>query len=112
MPTHAGIVWTDGSGTTTFEAFDHNGVSMGTISVDIANGSFNGETSEDRFFGASDALGISAIRIGNSSGGIEVDHLQYGLAAAPAVPEPQTYALMLAGLGLVGGMTRRRVSSR
>ncbi|MCV2368214.1 PEPxxWA-CTERM sorting domain-containing protein [Roseateles oligotrophus] len=28
--------------------------------------------------------------------------------AVTAVPEPQTYALMLAGLGLIAGATRRR----
>ena len=30
------------------------------------------------------------------------------LAAVPAVPEPETYAMMLGGLGLVGAVARRR----
>lgn len=80
FPTKAGIVWTDGSGTTTFEAFDSLGVSLGTIGpVSIADGSSAGTTGEDRFFGVVNAGGISAIKISNTSGGIEVDHLQYGL---------------------------------
>ncbi|MGZ8259608.1 MAG: PEP-CTERM sorting domain-containing protein [Caldimonas sp.] len=110
LPTHAGLVWTDGDGSTTFEAFDHNGVSLGVVTVGLANGSFNGETNEDRFFGAIDPLGISAIKISNSSGGIEIDHVQYGLATA--VSEPETYALMLAGLGMLGALARRRGRAR
>ena len=31
FPTQVGIVWTDGGGSTTFEAFDSTGVSLGTI---------------------------------------------------------------------------------
>ena len=108
LPTHAGIVWTDGAGTTTFRAFDQNGVSLGTIGpVSIADGTFNGTTADDRFFGATNAGGISAIFISNSSGGIEVDHLQYGLAGpSTAVPEPST--LLLIGAGLAGLGRRRR----
>lgn len=80
FPTQVGIVWTDGGGTTTFEAFDSAGVSLGVIGpVAIADGSNSGTTAEDRFFGVTFAGGISAIKISNTSGGIEVDHLQYGL---------------------------------
>lgn len=83
LPTRVGIVWTDGSGTTLFEAFDSIGASLGTIGpVAIADGSFSGTTAEDNFFGVTFAGGISAITISNTAGGIEVDHLQYGLYAS------------------------------
>jgi PEP-CTERM motif len=45
-----------------------------------------------------DVDGVSSLSISN---------LQLGTVAAP-VPEPQTYALMLAGLGLLAGVARRR----
>jgi exosortase sorting signal-containing protein len=92
LPTQVGIVWTDGAGTTTFEAFGPGGVSLGQIGpVAIADGSISGTTAEDRFFGVTNAAGISAIHISNTSGGIEVDHLQYGVFnAAPPPPPPPT----------------------
>lgn len=78
-PTHAGLVWTDGVGTTLFEAFGPDGVSLGTIGpVAIADNTHNGATAEDHFFGVINASGISSIKISNTSGGIEIDHLQYG----------------------------------
>jgi len=79
LPTHVGIVWTDGLGTTLFEAFDAFGAPIEVIGpVAIADGSINGETAEDRFFGASHSGGISSVRISNTIAGMEVDHLQYG----------------------------------
>lgn len=108
LPTAAGIVWTDGTGTVTFSAFDGNGVLLGTLTGSgFADGSFNGTTAEDRFFGVQYSGGIGSIKISNSSGGIEVDHLQYG---ALPVPEPETYALLLAGLGMVALARRRRAA--
>lgn len=104
LPTAAGLVWTDGSGTTAFEAFDENGDSIGTIGpVTISDGSFSGQTAEDHFFGVLHASGISRIFISNSAGGIEVDHVQFGIAQ---VPEPSG---LLVGISVVAiGFFRRR----
>lgn len=78
LPTEVGIVWTDGAGTTSFQAFGEGGVSLGTIGpVPIADASHTGGTSEDRFFGIIHAAGIASIKVTNTSGGIEVDHLQF-----------------------------------
>jgi len=94
--TAAGVVWTDGSGTTTFEAF-RGSTSLGTIGpVAIADGSFSGTTGEDRFFGVADADGITSIKLSNTSGGIELDHVQYGL-----VPEPSSLTLLLLGFAAI-----------
>ena len=111
LPTHAGLVWTDGLGLISFEAFDQNGVSLGTVGGDHADDSFYGTTIDDRFYGAINNGGISRIVIRNQSGGIEVDHVQYGIVGAPpsnVVPEPATWAMMITGFGLAGGMLRRR----
>ena len=79
FPTVAGIVWTDGDTPVTFEAFDSVGASLGTTGpVLLQDGSNAGGTAEDRFFGVTFAGGISKITISNA-GGLEVDHLQYGL---------------------------------
>jgi hypothetical protein len=89
LPTHAGIVWTDGGGgaVVTFEARDRDGALLGTASGSHADGSNNGTTAEDRFYGVIHADGILSIRIRHTSGGLEVDHLQYGGGeSAPPCP--------------------------
>lgn len=78
LPTYAGVVWTDGFGYITFEAFDSAGVSLGTRLGAHADNSNAGTTGEDRFYGVMLGSGISKIKLKNLNGGIEMDHLQFG----------------------------------
>ena len=107
LPTHVGVVWTDGAGEVNFRAWDAGNMlvaeSLGNTHPD---GNFIGGTDEDRFYGASNAAGIARMQIWNTSGGIEVDHIQYAGRASVGVPEPAT--LLLLGMGFVGlGFARR-----
>ncbi|ARE40241.1 hypothetical protein RGUI_2100 [Rhodovulum sp. P5] len=108
--TAAAVVWTDGAGTTYFEAFDTNGVSLGSIGpVALADGTYSGTTSEDSFFGVQSADGIGSIFISNSLGGIEVDHVQYGdMYMGNPVPLPATLPLLAGAFAVAGATLRRR----
>lgn len=76
LPTEAGIVWTDGAGEIAFQAFDANGLKFANAGGSFSDGKFDGGTSEDRYFGVFDSLGISKVTVSNSIGDMEVDHLQ------------------------------------
>jgi hypothetical protein len=119
LPTHVGIVWTDvgsatpdfGVGSVVFSALDANGISLGSIGpFSLGDGSSDGGTMEDRFFGVVNPGGISQVRIsmGNSTDW-EVDHLQYGFHPS-VVPEPGSLALLATGMGSLLMLRRRRSS--
>lgn len=113
LPTHVGIVWTDGNNNIRFEAFDSANNSLGFLSGNHADGSFTGETGEDRFYGIISAGGIGSIfaqsGLPGNGGGLEVDHLQYGFAA---VPEPSTLILASSGALAIAMMLQRRFRRR
>ncbi len=118
LPKSAGIVWTDvgfrqptppeigGPSPVVFEAYDAADNLLGSVSADLGDGNVAGETAEDRFFGYSSDAGIARItlRMPNSTDW-ELDHVQYAMAP---IPEPSTYALLGAGLALLGFAVRRR----
>lgn len=81
LPTHVGIVWTDGGAgaDVTFEAYNAANALIGTRTVpQLGDNSNSGTVEEDRFFGVVASDGVRRIVVRNSGGGIEVDHLQYG----------------------------------
>ena len=111
LPTSAGLVWTDGNNPQIFEAFDALGNSLGTLTGNTADADYFGGTGEDRFYGVFDLGGISAIQLSSTGGGgIEVDHLQYGLdqSGTTGVPEPFTLSLFGAGIAGVAAVRRRK----
>lgn len=92
LPTWAGLAWTDGglNSTVTFQAFDGQGVSLGTqVGTGQGDGSTNGTTAEDRFYGVHAVGGIREITIQHAFSGIEADHIQYDLPCPDA--EAQIY---------------------
>jgi choice-of-anchor C domain-containing protein len=58
--------------------------------------------------GSSSTLTFASTQAPNSNGSVSSWGLALDNVSVTAVPEPGTYALMLAGLGLMGAISRRR----
>jgi hypothetical protein len=93
-------------------------VSAGSLTANFApafSTSFSAQTFYTQSYqfivnGSNTVLTIAAATAGTSYGPI-IDDVKVSFVSAP-VPEPETYALMLAGLGLVGFASRRRLGGK
>ena len=59
------------------------------------------------YFGFTSDVAFSGFNVNGPSQGIALDNFTF-TTLATAVPEPESYAMLLAGLGLMGFMTRRK----
>lgn len=53
---------------------------------------------------------IKSLTLASTGFAFEIDSLRYTVAATPAIPEPATWAMMIAGFGLAGAALRRSVT--
>ena len=70
------------------------------------------ETSDFVPIGATSVgMSLNMTRLNGSYNDGYADNLSFSVSSVSAVPEPETYAMLLAGLGLMGFMSRRRQNS-
>ena len=100
---------------TGFVSVEIGNAAVGSLTLDVydISGAFLGSTLNDDGFGPHgrslatlNIAGIHSFRVsGNDTWGM--NQIEFGNLAA-AVPEPETYALMLMGLGVIGTLARRQ----
>jgi hypothetical protein len=84
-----------------------NGATMlGSFTGSAVLSPANGDQSVGRYFNAFAGVGeqITRVTFASTQNAFETDNHAY----IAAIPEPETYAMLLAGLGLMGFVARRR----
>jgi hypothetical protein len=96
---------TEGLNISSFNLFTSTGTLIGTGTGTVGK--------VDRFSVSNDVLGVGSyyLQVGGNVLSTNGAHFDGNIALSP-VPEPETYAMMLAGLGLVGFAARRRKAAK
>lgn len=98
----------DAVGSTGITAFARDGTLLGTV-VNTGTGiEFLGLVTAD---GTDRIAGVFLDLVGTEPAGFNIDNLRFGRAGEvtiPGIPEPATWAMMIAGFGMVGAAMRRR----
>ena len=97
----------NGVGSTGITAFARDGTLLGTVSNNGLGIEFLGLVTAD---GSERIAGVFLDLVGNEPAGFAIDSLRFGRRGQvnPAIPEPATWAMMIAGFGLAGAAVRRR----
>ena len=83
------------------------GAQMGFAGAQDAKGSFNQQSTPNQQGSGPQSPNINGLINGNGHGNGNGGHSP----VVSSVPEPETYAMMLVGLGLMGAIVRRRKKS-
>jgi hypothetical protein len=90
-------------------ASDGGALSFTLSDGSVFNASFPAIRGNSGFFGFTSTTPITSISVNNQAGGANVfDVVSFSVGAAAVVPEPQSWALLIAGFGLTGAALRRR----
>jgi len=98
----------DAIGGTAITAFARDGTVLGSVTNTGTGIEFLGLVTDN---GANLIAGLQFSLVGSEPAGFAIDNLRFGTTeqvVVTPVPEPETYALLLAGLGLLGFAARRR----
>jgi hypothetical protein len=107
-----GFLWgsSDSYNTVTFSVFDGTNTNQVSLTgLAVPSGTGNQSVSRYLNFFAGSGETITGVSFASSQNAFETDNHAYSVTA---VPEVETYAMMLAGLGLMGTIARRRNKSK